>query len=226
MKGFICVPHTGLFPYQFVASFTEMVCYTRTFCEDLNFKLIGSCLVYEAREMCAEAMIEGDYDWLLFLDSDMAPRPDLIQRLLAHDKDIVSAMAFKRVPPYSPCFYPKVDYIPAGEVGGPAVKLFQADDWTKGLGEIEGVGMACTLIRKGVFEKVPAPRFMPMPVLAEDLGFCLRARRAGFKIYVDTTQVVPHVATEEITDVHFRMYKEAQSKLLPPSLEIMGAKNE
>jgi len=205
MKGLIAVPHTGYFPYQTMAAWAPLLMNARVVSE-VDYQLIGSSLIYDAREMAAEHMLKNGHDWLLFLDSDMVPPADMIPRLLAHDKPIVSGIAFKRIPPYSPCFYPKLEY------DGKEVKLLPAEDWTQGLGEVEGVGMACTLIRREVFEKTPKPWFFPMPVLAEDLGFCLRAREAGFKIYVDTTLVCGHVATEVITDAHYRAYREAAEK--------------
>lgn len=201
MKGLICVPHTGQFPYQFVATWPQLLLQTKAVCDKLDFRLIGSSLIYEARERSAEHMIEQGYDWLFFLDSDMEPRPDTITRLLAHNVPVVSAMAFKRQQPYDPCFYPEVKY------DGEKVELRTADDWTEGLAEVDGVGMACCLIRREVFEQTPQPWFFPLPVLAEDLGFCKRARDTGFKVYVDTSLCCGHVATEVITDSHYREYR-------------------
>ena len=202
MKGLIVVPNTGLFPYQFVASWTQLVMYTRTFCEDLGVKFIQSCLIYEARDQAAEIALEGGYDWLFFLDSDMEPAPNTIERLLQANVPVNSAICFKRQPPYSPCFYPRIEVKPDGEV---SVDIPQ--DWTKGLAEVEGVGMACCLIRREVLEKVEKPMFWPMPILAEDLAFCKRAREAGFKIYVDTSLCCGHVGQMTVTEDTFREYR-------------------
>jgi GT2 family glycosyltransferase len=155
-------------------------------------------LIYEAREQAAEYAVKEGYDYLFFLDSDMEPEPDTIVRLLAHNKDIVSAMAFKRVPPYSPCFYPKIEY------DGKEAKMLEAQDWTRGIAEVDGVGMACCLIKCKVLEQIPKPLFFPLPVLAEDLGFCLRAKQAGFSIYVDTTLCCGHVGTMTVGEGHWR----------------------
>jgi GT2 family glycosyltransferase len=201
MRGLICVPHTGHFPYQFVAAWPQLLFNTKPLCEALDFRLVGSSLIYDAREQAAKYMLKEGYDWLFFLDSDMEPRPDTIQRLLAWDVPIVSAMAFKRTQPYSPCFYPEVKF------DGEKAELRTADDWTEGLAEVEGVGMACCLIKNEVFKQTPQPWFFPMPVLAEDLGFCKRAREAGFKVYVDTSFYCGHVGTDVITDKHYQEYR-------------------
>jgi hypothetical protein len=47
-------------------------------------------------------------DWVLFLDSDMVPPPDTLIKLSAMNVPIASGMAFKRTPPFQPCFYTKV----------------------------------------------------------------------------------------------------------------------
>ena len=201
MRGLICVPHTGFFPYQFVAAWTQLLFHTRQFCDQLDFRFVGSSLVYEAREQAAEHCLKEGYEWLFFLDSDMDPRPDTIERLLRWDKPIVSAMAFKRMQPYTPCFYPRVEF------DGEKVQIQTADDWEEGLAEVEGVGMACCLIRREVLEGTPKPLFFPMPVLAEDLGFCKRTREAGFKVYVDTSLCCGHVGSEVITDRHYKEYR-------------------
>ena len=201
MRGLIAVPHTGLFPYQFVVAWTQLLFCTRPMCEALDFTFIGSSLIYEAREQAAEKCVREGYDWLFFLDSDMEPRQDTIQRLLAWDKPIVSAMCFKRQQPYTPCFYPTVDY------DGKTVKIQTVDEWTPGCAEVEGAGMACCLIKREVLEKTPRPWFFPMPILAEDLGFCKRAREAGFSVHVDTTLCCGHVGSEVITDRHYLEYR-------------------
>ena len=201
MRGLICVPHTGFFPYQFVVAWTQLLFHTRQFCDQLDFRFVGSSLVYEAREQAAEHCLKEGYEWLFFLDSDMEPRLDTIERLLRWDKPVVSAMAFKRMQPYTPCFYPRVEF------DGEKVQIQTADDWAEGLAEVEGVGMACCLIRREVLEQTPKPLFFPMPVLAEDLGFCKRVRDAGFKVYVDTSLCCGHVGSEVITDRHYKEYR-------------------
>ena len=201
MRGLIVVPHTGLFHYQFVVAWTQLLFHTRQICEQLDFRLVASSLIYEAREDAAEHCLQNGHDWMFFLDSDMEPKPDTIARLLQWDVSVASAICFKRRQPYSPCFYPRMEY------DGEKVQLQMAEDWTDGLAEVEGVGMACCLIKREVLEKTPKPLFFPMPVLAEDLGFCKRVRDAGFKVYVDTTLCCGHIGTEVITDKHYKQYR-------------------
>lgn len=190
MKLLIGIPHTGLFHSEVVHAILGLQVPAGA---QVSFSLVGHSLVYDAREGLAKNTLE-EYDAILFLDSDMVPAPDTIIRLLAHNVPIVSALCFKRTPPHSPCIFKKVTTTDAHFY----------EDYPKGLIEVAGAGMACTLIRKEVFEKVPQPWFFPVPIIGEDLSFCLRVRDAGHKIYCDTTLVCGHMATTPITEAHYQ----------------------
>lgn len=189
MKVLIEIPHTGMFPYQFVNAYPLMIATSMKSGIGVEYELRGHSLVYDAREQAAKYFLESDCDYMLFLDSDMVPPADMLIKLIQHDKPIVSALAFRRVPSYEPC-------------------IFKGDmefylDYPKGLIEVTGVGMACTLIKREVFEKVPQPWFTPT-ALGEDLSFCKRATDAGYKIFCDTNMICGHVGSFEVTEEYFR----------------------
>ena len=189
MKVLIEIPHTGMFPWQFVQSFPLMMATAMKQGIDLEMELRGHSLVYDAREQAAKQFLESDNDYLFFLDSDMVPKADTITRLIEHDKPIVSALAFRRVPNFEPC-------------------IFKDDmtfyyDYPKGLIEVAGTGMACTLIKREVLENMPQPWFFPTNN-GEDLSFCKRATDAGYKIFCDTNLICGHVGSFEVTEEYFR----------------------
>jgi hypothetical protein len=198
MKILICIPYTGYIPPQAAYSLPPMACYARSKGIEIGMLPIGLSLVYTAREKAAQALIDDDYDALLFIDSDMVVPVDLVTRLVEANKNIVSALAFKRIPPYEPCIFKKCDH------EGTAFWL----DYPKGLIKVEGVGMACTLIKREVFEAMEKPYFFPMPVIGEDLAFCIRAKEKGFEIYCDTTLVCGHCSMEVINEAHYLKWRE------------------
>jgi len=198
MKVVVCIPYTGYIAPQAAYSLPAMACYARSKGIELELLPIGLSLVYAAREQAAKYLLESGCDSLLFIDSDMVVPMDLVPRLIEADKDIVSGLAFKRVPGYEPCIFKKCDR------EGTEFYL----DYPKGLIEVQGVGMACTLIKRKVFETVPKPWFFPEPNIGEDLAFCIRAKEQGFKIYCDTNLICGHCATEVITEAHYLKYKE------------------
>jgi len=192
MKVLIEIPHTGIFPFQFVHSFPLMMVTAMRAGISIEYELRGHSLVYDAREEAAKKLLSSDCDALLFLDSDMAPPANMIVRLAGHDKPIVSALAFRRVPDYEPCIFKSVSDTDA-EVYA---------DYPKGLAVVSATGMACTLIKREVLAKTPQPWFTPGK-LGEDLSFCRRVTEAGFPIYCDTTLICKHVGTYEIGEEHY-----------------------
>jgi hypothetical protein len=191
--GIIGVPHTNTFLAPTVKSLVNLAYNVP---KDSMWHFYGSSLIYNARERIAEIMFENDKDWVFFLDSDMTPQPDTLTKLLSHNLPFVGAMTFKKSPPHQPCFYTKVEF-DKKVLGCPSA-------WEYGVGEVQGIGMACTLIRREVFEKVEKPWFFPMVGFGEDLSFCIRTRQAGFKIYIDTTLDCGHINLVSITETDYK----------------------
>lgn len=139
--------------------------------------------------------VEGN--WLLFLDSDMEYPPDTLNRLLAHDVDVVGGMCYRKVPPYNPTIYKKQRY---------SEDMCYMSTWPENqLIEVDATGAACLLIKREVLEALPDPIFEDSKV-SEDMTFCKKARAAGFKVYVDTSLHIGHVGQEKVYGNHFQQY--------------------
>jgi hypothetical protein len=199
MKVLIEIPHTGVFYWQFVHSFPLMMVTAMQKGIGIEYELRGHSLVYDAREGAAKYLLsKPDIDAVLFLDSDMMPPADMLVKLVEHDKPIVSALAFKRVPNYEPCIFKKVSDTEA--------EIYH--DYPKGLIEVEACGMACCLIKREVFENIPGPWFMPGK-LGEDLSFC---RRVKHPIYCDTELICGHIGTYEVKEEHYASRRNARQE--------------
>ena len=76
----------------------------------------------------------------------------------------------------------------------------------KGLIEVDFVGLHFALMKPGVLEAVGYPWFMPYNRVVgqkqffpcEDIGFCLRARGAGVRIFVNPSIRVGHEKSQVI----------------------------
>jgi GT2 family glycosyltransferase len=171
---------------------------------------VQNSLVYQARESITEAFLNSkEHDALVMIDSDMTFHHQAIDRLANFNVPFITAKAFKRVPPYQPCFYTKVDL----DANGKPQLQVPIQYPTNSLLEIEGSGMACAFIKREVFSKIKGPYFEPMPGLGEDLTFCYKLKEAGIKMYCDTGMQFGHVGLTEFGEEHFIQFlrqKEAE----------------
>ena len=187
MKILVGVPCMETLPVDFVNSLLNL----RHDKHEVTIHLEPLSLVYVARERIVEVAIKGGYDYVLFVDSDMVFTPDLLKRLLAANKDIVSGLAFMRKPPYNPCIYTRMRIGEAGEREEELLKDFDA-----GLIQIEGCGLACCLIKTSVLKTMRSHNsslFWPLYGYGEDLTFCIKARKDKFEIWAETRAKVGHI---------------------------------
>lgn len=97
-------------------------------------------------EICA-AVLKGDEDYLLFLDADMVHPADLLERLLAHDKPVITARYHLKKPPFA-----AIAYVKHRTQEGP--HRYASIHFGKGVFEIERFGAGALLIRRDVLEAI------------------------------------------------------------------------
>lgn len=125
-------------------------------------------------------MLEGTYEWLWIMGDDHTFDNDIVVRLIEHDVDVVVPHCLGRYPPWDPVVWNQ------DEDG----LYFRPNLPKSGLTEIHAAGSAGMLIRRRVLEAVEAPWFEGRN---EDIGFCEKAREAGFSIYIDPEIRLGHV---------------------------------
>lgn len=133
--------------------------------------------IAENRNYLAVQAVKGEYDYLLMIDDDMVFPPDTLEKLLSYNKDIIGVDSH-------PKGSDNKTYEPLGEDG-----------------ECSKVGTGIILIKTEVFKNTPRPWFnfntseLGNTINGEDWMFCLKAREAGFKVFVDTTLEIGHVGS-------------------------------
>ena len=129
-----------------------------------------------------------DATHILFWDDDCIPQPDAILRLWLQNEPIVSGLYFQKGPPFHPLMSLKVN-TQTNEVG--YTHLIQ---WKEGQSYyVDGIGMGFVLIRRDVFQDLDWPPF-EFTEFSEDYAFCTKLREAGYKIKVDTSVQLTHLA--------------------------------
>jgi hypothetical protein len=202
MKILVAVPMNRPVEFRVFESFLKLANLRGE--HEYSFALTQNSLVYDAREALAQQFLKSECDALMFIDSDMTFHPQSIEFLARHNKPFVTAKAFKRVSPYQPCFYNKIEILDNKEI-----YLESPVEYGEGLLRIDGAGMACALIRRECFEKIEAPYFFPTNNLGEDLSFCLKLKNAGVEMFVDLTLQFGHLAQVEILESDFKKVYEA-----------------
>lgn len=171
---------------------------------DVETMILSGSLVYEARERLAGIAVDGEYDYVLWLDSDMMFPSTLMLDLIAQDKDFISGVAAARRPPYNPCIFRQTDK------GLDFIK-----DFGDRLLEIDGCGFGVVLMKtqilKESFEKYKTC-FQPIPGFGEDLSFCIRAKNLGYTLFADPNIEIGHIGKTVISKYAFRRRNAEQSE--------------
>lgn len=135
-----------------------------------------SSMIVNARNMIVDGARQIGADYLMFFDSDMTFPHTIIDRLLAHGKDIVGCTYVRRGPPFD-------------NLGHTVRK----SDMTAGKGLVEMTHMptGLLLVKMSVFTSFKQPIFRfeaneeTGVTNGEDMVFSAQARQRGFRLWCD-----------------------------------------
>lgn len=162
-------------------------------------------LIYDSRNKLAAKAMKDEFDYVLWLDSDMVFSPDILEKLIADDKDMVSGLYFRRTTPYTPVIF-KDSELKDG-------RLVWSDytDYPKGeLFKVAGAGFGCVLMKTDmIFDMIGkyGDWFTPLYSSGEDLSFCYRARELGYEIWCDSRIKCGHMSHQMITEDFYEAFK-------------------
>lgn len=177
--------------------------------DGLDTQLMGieRVIIDRARNVAADAAINGGFDSLLFIDDDMTFEPHALHSLLARDKDVVAGLFFGRVEPSMHLQFqivktPEGDKYEKIDID----RLLQAEKAGQCI-EVDGTGTGFTLIKTQVLktlkeQRPDTPLFATIDrggkgFMSEDIYFCKSAQEVGFHIWVDTAVKVGHIGEKE-----------------------------
>jgi GT2 family glycosyltransferase len=121
---------------------------------------------------------------------------DTLQKLLAADKSIISAVYRQRVEPQV------LEIYDHGFHNIPYEHLYN-----RGVIEVGGCGFGCVLVKKEVFADIGYPQFVYHQALdhaytlSEDLDFCRKAKEKGYTVWCDTSILCGHIGQKVFTPV-------------------------
>jgi FkbM family methyltransferase len=162
-----------------------------------TFQFFYGYNVDQVRNLIADWVVKG-YDYLWAVDSDMGFAPDTLMRLLAHDKDIVSALYRQRKQQQTLEIY---EHNASGGVTHMPYYKLQG----KSLVEVAGCGFGCVLVKAEVMRAIGYPQFKyhsavdHAHTVSEDIDFCTKARNKGFSIWADAGILCNHIGATTFT---------------------------
>jgi GT2 family glycosyltransferase len=199
MKVGICIPSRGDMDVGTGFDLAIMCAYDAKMREgELAVYSVAGTLIFDQREKLAQHAIDGGCDYILWVDADMRFPKNTIQRLMAHDKDIVGVNATTRTVPTKPTAKMlDVDFEKKENNWTPVISKGKT-----GIEKVTAIGCGVMLVKAEVFKKTPQPWFWfyKLPgdkILGEDVHFCVAAADAGFETWVDhdLSLEIGHVGT-------------------------------
>lgn len=203
-KTLIAVPCMDQVPAQFCQSLATLEKSGPTV---VAFQ-VGS-LVYSSRNNLAIQALKNEADYVLWLDSDMmfpsGVLRHMIQELEKQEGDVIlSGVYYRRVAPFSPVAYEKLDIDDQGRATWKELEQIPEDVF-----EVEGCGFGCVLMPTSALVDVQTKfgtMFNPINGTGEDLSFCWRARQCGWKFLCDPRMDLGHVGHHVITKEYYQDY--------------------
>ena len=147
-------------------------------------------LALNFNNMCRDVMADKNLQWLWILGDDHMFYPDTLIKLLARNVDIIAPLCLRRQSPFTPVIHDSV------EKGHPRLGWDFINGKT-GILEVPTIGNAGMLIRRNVIETMGenwhSVGAYNGEINATDINFCHKARKKGFKIYVDLDNPIGHI---------------------------------
>lgn len=195
MRILLGMPTIGKVPTKTVLCLLNLVNTVNTSNDDVEIypAIVEGSLVYLARDNIATYAVQNNYDYVLYIDSDMVFEPNDLARLLSHRVGICSGLYVKRTGNPDNVAYTKIitrRYFPYREP-----KLIE-DKSKSGFSDIAAVGFGFMLVKVSVLKtmfKYYKSLFDPFKGVGEDVAFSIRARRIGYKTFIDRDVKLGHI---------------------------------
>lgn len=165
----IMMPAGEMIYTTFAVYLGQLLASTKT--AEVCFAFNMGSVIHNLRNGLVTQALENNLDYLLFLDTDILGPANLIDRMLAHKRDIVACTYRTRKKPHI--------------LLGNSLKPDDTSDFRK-MRRIPG---GCMLVKMDVFRKVKAPwfefRFVGSNETSEDYVFSEKVTEAGYDIWLD-----------------------------------------
>jgi Glycosyltransferase like family 2 len=151
--------------------------------------------------------LRDEDDWLWILGDDHVWEPDCLTKLLdiidsTPEADILVPLVVKRNPPWHLVIFH------AAGLHDDGMPLWKPYEWKEvppvGVFEVDAAGSAGMLVRREVLDDIGDPWFESSDgiVLNEDVMFCARARKHGFRIFATADVTMGHLGVFNVRPLY------------------------
>ncbi len=165
---------------------------------------VREMLVHDRNYFRQKALKEG-FDYWLSLEQDIVCPPNVVERLIANKKQIVSG-AYFNFSHEKDDGVPKPDMFvlinPEDKTLGVTRRMFFDELWPSRPIKVFVTGIGCMLIHRDVLEKLEF-HFDPKVSVYDDVWFCKDANQIGITVFLDSRVVCKHNAkfhSQELID--------------------------
>lgn len=164
-------------------------------------KIVQGYAVHQARNILVDIAIKNNIDYIFWIDSDIILPTDILKGLLEDNQDIICGYYIKKIEGKRICeLFGANPNDPESEV---TPNILEEDlPKTNGIYNIKACGFGCTLIKTEVFKKMLETNpeelcfdyiWKKDKMCSEDILFCKKAEKIGFKTFVDTKYRCGHI---------------------------------
>jgi hypothetical protein len=141
---------------------------------------------------CRQYALENNYDYLLHLESDVFPDPDVLEKLVFHRKRVVSGLYYRDEGKFRKPMIQR-SFMKTNRTIGTLNFLHNED-----LGFVDGTlkkvphaGLGCCLIHKTVLKEIKFRNDANDPA-SPDTFFAMDCHSSGISVYLDTSAICDH----------------------------------
>lgn len=162
---------------------------------------IARAPIHHARQIAMDWAVDSGMDWVVQLDDDATFPNDLLRRLLSHNREVVTAIAYQRKPPHLTCVF---ELGPDGLLGAPMEGIEHT-----GLRKADVSGFHCSIVHTSVIKKMREAGIKQYfggfeNRVGEDFAFCLNMKKLGIPLHVDTELISGHIGSAIVVDEAYK----------------------
>ena len=155
--------------------------------------------IADSMNLARHIVIKEKFDYMLVVEIDLLPKPDVLEKLLEYPFDIVGCLyyiGFEHggvVNPRRPCVFVHHKKHKHGMMGTRCLTVEEGKKIENtGLQKVHGMGLGCTLISRYLLERFPFRVSDLYPNKHHDVFFYMDLNNAGVSVFLNTNLIIEH----------------------------------